>query len=188
LVVQHSEDWQVKVAARFMGVRDKDEELLDPHAIQQQLQQANLERANAWKVVEDAPDACPTLTEQELLALTARCRSLKKQLEMTQEFIKDAREVKWFAMKQHKQHQEDDPSKALHCLNLFKHATVVDMTATAYDDKFAHAQLAAEKCVKEQSAASENQVAEEQAALEEAAWQGKCSTRIQLLQSAILAT
>jgi hypothetical protein len=62
------------------------------------------------------------------------------------------------------------------------------MTATVYDDKFAHAQLAAEKYAKEQSAALENQVAEEQAALEEAAWQGKCSTRIQLLQSAILAT
>jgi hypothetical protein len=86
---------------------------------------------------------------------------------MTQEFIEDARNVKWFATKGHKQHQEDDPSKALCHLNLFKHATAVDMTATAHDDKFVHAQLAAEKHAKEQSAASENQVAEEQAASEE---------------------
>jgi hypothetical protein len=30
LVAQHSEDWQMKVTARFMGVRNKKEELLDP--------------------------------------------------------------------------------------------------------------------------------------------------------------
>jgi hypothetical protein len=76
LVLQHSEDWQVKVAARFMGVRDKEEEPLDPHAIQQQLQQANSERDDAWKVAEDATNACATLTEQELLALTDECRML----------------------------------------------------------------------------------------------------------------
>jgi hypothetical protein len=166
LVVQHSEDWQMKVAARFMGVRNKKEELLDPHTIQQQLQQANSKRANAWKVVEGATNACTTLAEQEILALTATCHSLKKQLEMTQEFIKDAREVKWFAKKGYERHQEDDPLKAFHYLNLFKQATAVDITATVYEDKFAHAELAAEKYAKEQSAASENQVAEDQAVLE----------------------
>jgi hypothetical protein len=31
LLVQQSEDWRMKVAARFMGVRKKEEELLDPH-------------------------------------------------------------------------------------------------------------------------------------------------------------
>jgi hypothetical protein len=80
LVVEHSEDWQMKVAARFMGVRNKKEELLDPHTIQQQLQQANSKRANAWKVVEGATNVCTSLAEQEVLALTATCHSLKKQL------------------------------------------------------------------------------------------------------------
>jgi hypothetical protein len=64
LVVQHSsEDWQMKVAARFMGVRNKEEEPVDPHAIQQQLQQANLKLADAWKVMEDASNACTTLAD-----------------------------------------------------------------------------------------------------------------------------
>jgi hypothetical protein len=35
-------------------VKKEEEEALDPHAIQQQLQQANSKLADAWKVVKDA--------------------------------------------------------------------------------------------------------------------------------------
>jgi hypothetical protein len=160
-LVQHSEDWQMEVAKRFMSVENKKEELLDPYTIQQQLQQANLKRASAWKVAEDADDANTVLAEVE--AFTDICRSLKKQLKMTQEFIKDARAVKWFAKKGYERHQEDDPRKACHYLNLLKHANTVDATAKVYEDKFADAETYA----KEQAAASEKQVAQEQAALEE---------------------
>jgi hypothetical protein len=152
-----------------MGVRKEEEEPLDPHAVQQQRQQANSKLADAWKVVEDAANASATLAEQEVFALSARWGSLKKELERTQEIIKDASKVKWFAKKSHEQHQKHDPSKAFHCClkKLLKHATAVDVTATVCDDKFAHAQLAAEKRAKEQAAAWENQVAKEQAASEE---------------------
>jgi hypothetical protein len=168
-LVQHSEDWQMKVAERFMSVRNKKEELLDPYTIQQQLQQANSKRASAWKVLEeDATNMSTTLADKELLvALTDRWRGLEKQLKMIQGFIKDARTVKWFAKKGCQRHQEDDPSKAIYYLNLLKNANAVDMTATEYDKNFNDAKLAAEQYAKEQAAASENQVAEEQAALEE---------------------
>jgi hypothetical protein len=161
LLLQQSDDWHMKVAVRFMGVKSKEEELLDPHAIAHELQQGKSELADAWKVVEDAADASTILPEKKkIIALTATCHGLQKDLEMTQKFIKDAREVKRFAKKAYARNKEENPTKAFEYLHFLKHATAVDVAATVFDDKFACAQLAAKKH-------AEDQVAEEQAALEE---------------------